>query len=99
MLQIFTNIITITDSMKPVADGIGAHRVYWLQLRARTNGFKIANHLDSIDGYTVAESGTITLPPIGMELQGKMFGLDDLYWANSSAGSNAVIELIGMREV
>lgn len=97
-LRLFTNVVTLTDSFEPIAKGIGASKLIWLTAKARTNGFTIGNSKDALDGFTVGEALALDIPIA--ELVGKIntFGLDGLYWKNTVAGNNAVVEIIGMRE-
>lgn len=99
VLKLFTTVVTLTDSFLPVAKGVGSSKVLWLTAKARTNGFMIANNITALDGFRVAESLSIDIPI--NELVGKMgvFSLDELYWKNTVAGSNAIVELIGMRDI
>lgn len=98
-LHLFTNVITLGDSFVPVAKGVGSSRVVWLTAKARSNGFTVASTYNALDGFRVASGASLDLPISDMVGKIGIFGLDDLYWANTTAGSNAIIELIGMREL
>jgi hypothetical protein len=98
-LHLFTNVITIGDAMTPIAKGVGSTRVLWLTAKARTNGFTVASNDSALDGFQVGSGSSLDLPISDMVGRISTFSLSDLYWANSVAGDNAVIELIGMRDV
>lgn len=98
-LHLFTNVITLGNAFIPIAKGIGSSRVLWLTAKARTNGFTIASNINALDGFRVAESASLDLPITDMTGKIPLYSLDDLFWANTTAGSNAVIELIGMRDI
>ena len=98
-LHLFTNVITIGDAMVPVAKGVGASRVMWLTAKARTNGFTIGSNDNALDGFTVGAGNSLDLPISDMVGRIGTFSLANLYWANTLAGQNAVIELIGMRDI
>jgi len=99
VLRLFTNVLTLKDSMEAIAKGLGASRVVWITAKARTNGFLIGSTDSALDGFRVAEGMSVDIPI--NELVGKVgiFGLDGLYWKNTVAGSNAVVEIIGMRDI
>lgn len=98
-LHLFTNIVTLGDALVPIAKGVGSSRVVWLTAKARTNGFKVTSTINALDGFLIAAGSSLDLPI--SDVVGKIgtFGLDDLYWANTVAGSNCVVELIGMRDI
>lgn len=98
-LRLFTNVVTLKDVMEAIAKGLGASRVVWVTAKARTNGFMIGSNDSALDGFRVAEGLSVDIPI--SELVGKVgiFGLDGLYWKNTVAGSNAVVEIIGMRDI
>lgn len=97
-LQLFTNVITLTDAMQPIAKGMGAKKVLWLTVKARTNGFTMGNTNSSLDGFRIAAGGTIDIP-ISEVVGNSLFSLENLYWMNTVAGDNCIVEIIGMREV
>lgn len=98
-LYLFTNVITIGNAMTPMAKGVGSSHVVWLTAKARTNGFMVASTINAVDGFLVAAGASLDLPIADMTGRTGTFSLDSLYWANSVAGNNAVIELIGMRDL
>lgn len=98
-LHLFTNVITLGDTMIPVAKGVGSSKVVWLTAKARTNGFTVASNDNALDGFRVAAGASLDIPIADMVGKLGIFSLDALYWANTTAGSNAVIELIGMRDL
>jgi hypothetical protein len=98
-LHLFTNVITIGDAMTPIAKGVGASRVVWLTAKARTNGFTVASNDSALDGFLIPAGASLDLPISDMVGRVGIFYLDRLYWANTIAGDNAVIELIGMRDI
>lgn len=98
-LHLFTSVITLSDTMTAIAKGVGSTRVLWLTAKARTNGFTMASTDSALDGFKVPANTALDLPISDLVGRISTFSLSDLYWANSIAGSNAVIELIGMRDV
>lgn len=98
-LHLFTNVITITDKFLPIAKGVGSSKVVWLTAKARTNGFTVGSTDNALDGFRVAAGSSLDLPISDVVGRIGTFGLDDLYWANTVAATNAVIELIGMRDI
>jgi len=98
-LQLFVTTVTLTDALKPIAQGIGSYNVIWLSVKARTNGFYIASNINAIDGFRVPVGGSLDMPISDMVGKLGMFDLKNLYWGNTVSGDNAVIEIIGMRDV
>ncbi len=98
-LQLFVTTVTLTNNLKPVAQGVGAGKVIWFTAKARTNGFFIASNVNAIDGFRVAQGASIDMPISDMIGKLGIFSLANLYWANTVSGSNAVIEIIGMRDI
>lgn len=99
MIQLFVNIVTLSNILKPVAQGLGAGKIYWVTLKARTNGFKLSNSMTAIDGFSVVQGGAIDIPISDLVYKVGVINLENLYWNNAVADSNCVVELIGMREV
>ena len=97
VLQLFINVINLTDSMTPVMQGIGATNVVWMTARARTNGFIMGTNIYAIDGFTVAQGGSLDIPITDMVGKTGIWSLEDTYWKNAVAGSQCTIEVIGMR--
>lgn len=97
-LHLFTNVITLGDNFTAVAKGVGSSRVLWMTAKARTNGFTVASTDNALDGFRVAAGNSLDIPISDTVGKIGIFSLDALYWANTAAGSNAVIELIGMRD-
>lgn len=98
-LQLFTNIVTLGDEFAPIAKGIGSSSVIWMTLKARTNGFVISNQMNALDGFRVAEGLSMDIPISDFVGKLGLFKLDSLYWNNTTSGSNAVVEIIGMRDI
>lgn len=98
-LQLFTNIVTLGDEFAPIAKGIGSSNIVWMTLKARTNGFVIANQMNALDGFRVAEGLSMDMPISDFIGKLGVFKLDALYWKNTVAGDNAVVEIIGMRDL
>jgi hypothetical protein len=98
-IQLFTNVITLGNDFIPMAKGVGSTRVMWLTAKARTNGFTIASTSNAVDGYKIAASGSIDIPVFGGVGNVGTFSLGNLYWANTVVDANAIIELIGMRDI
>lgn len=102
MLHLFTNVITmVDDNMIPVAKGVGSKRIVWLTAKARTNGFTLTSSIDALEsgGFRIPAGNSIDIPISDVVGKLGIFSLEDLYWCNTVAGSNAVIELIGMRDI
>lgn len=103
MLQPFVVVINFNnqqDQMYPMERSLGLGSVSWMTLKARTNGFTIATGRSSIDGFRIAEGGSIDFPISDLVFKsGQNTDLSDLYWSNTTLGQNAVIEVIGSREV
>ena len=98
-LQLFTNIVTLGNNFVPIAKGIGSSSVIWMTLKARTNGFVIANQANALDGFRVAEGLSMDIPISDFVGKLGLFKLDALYWANTVADSNCIVEIIGMRDL
>lgn len=98
-IQLFTNVITLDNNFTAMAKGVGSSRVIWLKAKARTNGFTIASTDNAVDGYKIAASGSIDIPVSNNVGNIGTFSLDNLYWANTVVDANAIIELIGMRDI
>lgn len=90
---------TLTDTAKPMFPGKAGIGVKWVTLKAKTNGFTLVSNVDESKGFSVAEGGSLDIP-LG-EVVGGMgtFNFNGVYWLNTTAGSNAVVEIIGQREV
>jgi hypothetical protein len=98
-LRLFTNVITLSDLSQPIAKGLGAKNVLWLTAKARTNGFNILSSDSGIDGFQVPEGLSLDIPISDMMGRVGVFSLDGLYWKNTTVGSNAIVDIIGMRDV
>jgi hypothetical protein len=98
-LRAFVNVITLSDKAQPIAKGLGAKNVLWITAKARTNGFSILSSDSGIDGFQVPEGLSQDIPISDMVGKIGTFSLDGLYWQNTTAGSNAVVEIIGMRDI
>jgi hypothetical protein len=99
VLHLFTNVITLTDNFLTLAKGIHATNLVWLTVKARTNGFTIASTDNATDGFRVPAGISLDLPISDMVGKTGIFSLDGLYWANTVAGDNCVVEIIGMRDL
>ena len=95
--KLFTSVITLTNDFLPIAKGIGSANILWMTVKSRTNSLTIGNDLDGIDGYRIPESGSQDFPVADMVNQMGEFSLSGIYWKNTAADSNAVVEIIGMR--
>ncbi len=98
-LQLFVSVITLTNELKPVAQGLGAGKVLWFTAKARTNGFTLASNLNSIDGFQIPAGLSLDIPISDFVGKLGIFSLDSLYWKNTVSGTNAIVEVIGMRDI
>lgn len=96
-LEFFVKVLTLTDKFQPMAQGVGAGKIVWIRLKARTNNFLIASNDNALDGVLIQP--TTTAPTIPSIQIGQTFSLDKLYWKNAVTSTNAIVEIIGMREV
>jgi hypothetical protein len=98
-LHLFVNVVTLGNDFTAIAKGIGSSSVIWMTLKARTNGFVVSNQMNALDGYRIAEGSSMDIPISDLIGKLDMFKLDSLYWKNTTSGSNAIVEIIGMRDV
>lgn len=96
-LKFFITVRTLTDDLKPMFPGVSGVSIYEVTVKCRTNGVTIASNIDETDGYTIAEGASMDVIEKGQLHEG--YDLNNLYWKNTTPGSNCVIEIFGIRRV
>lgn len=95
--KLFVNVVTLSNDFQPIAKGVGASNILWMTVKSRTNSFTISGDIDGIDGYRIDEGAAQDFPIADTTNQTEQFSLEGLYWKNTTSGTNAVVEIIGMR--
>jgi len=98
-LQFIITRRTLSDAAKPIFPGQSGIGVRWVTLKAHSNDFTLLSNIEESNGFEVAEGGSLDIPLAEVVAHSGSFNFNGVYWKNTTAGSNAVVDIIGQREV